>query len=199
MFVFRDPQNSSEPDSASVHHPPVWRTVLRAGRPHPYPGLWCEAAVLQTGTRATGRGNEERRLGCACQERACVWGFLPGTLQTHRWWMEAQILHCVWGYIHRQYISASSIFLWIFHLCCISYLTFMVICINRWRGSRCWRLAKRVVHHHIQGNLQPHVCSVQYITRRQGHLHNQPVLSLQQQPPQLLQVRGSHHRQGCVW
>lgn len=76
-----------------------------------------------------------------------------------------------------------SIHFWDFHSQCICKNTsdvkvHMMICIYRWRGSRCWRPSERVVHHHFPGNLQPDVCSVQNFTGRQGHLHNKPVLPL---------------------
>lgn len=71
-----------------------------------------------------------------------------------------------------------------------------VHCIWRRGGPGCWWFAEGVVHDHLPGDVQPHVRSVPYLTRWPRHIHHQPLISLQPQPPQLLQVCGSRGGQG---
>lgn len=67
----------------------------------------------------------------------------------------------------------------------INYLTsyslaflLQVHCVWRGRGPGCWWSVKRMVHDHLPGDVQSHVCTVSNITWWPGHIYHQPFFSL---------------------
>ena len=76
-------------------------------------------------------------------------------------------------------------------------MLYILVC--RWGGSGCWRSAPWVVPHHVARDIQPNVRSLHDVSRRSRHLHHQPFVTLQLEPPQLLQVCGARHGEGYLW
>lgn len=70
-----------------------------------------------------------------------------------------------------------------------------------WRGGGPgrWWPAEGMVHDHLPRDVQPHVRPVPHFARWPRHLYHQPLIPLQPQPPQLLQVCGPRGGQGSLW
>lgn len=141
--------------------------------------MLCTLQVFPPGVGTSGWRPEEGGHGGACETRSRVWGLLQRTAPQEPRGHEEQAVR-----LHSYYSTFISSALK--HSLNCSHCFLQVHCVWRGGGPGCWRSAEGVVHDHLQGDVQSHVCTFPHVAWRPGHLHHKPLIPLQSQPPQLL-------------
>ena len=98
LLSAREAPCRTQPDSASVDRAARRRSVRGAGRPHPGPRLWRQAALLPSGVGASGRRDPTRGSSRASEARTRLRGLVSRVTSTHRRGVEAPLLHRLWRF-----------------------------------------------------------------------------------------------------